>query len=131
MPRELQGPFAERKRLQKRRDEVKQALVEATISERRWLDEFAPAIEAGDPAAKREFAERLEAKYLLNYELGETEWKLGNTPDALANLRAAYDYGSDELRRKVIDVLRDIQQRTGLQLLSQSDLHAATERMAG
>lgn len=130
MPRELQGPFAERKRLQKRRDEVKQALVDMTVSERRWLDEFAPAIEAGEEAAKKEFAERMEAKYALNYELGETEWKLGNTPGALTNLRAAYDYGSDELRLKVVDVLRDIQQRTGLQLLSRQDLHAATDGMS-
>lgn len=105
--------------------------MEATISERRWLDEFAPAIEAGDEGARREFAERLEARYLLNYELGRTEWKLGNTPGALTNLRAAYDFGSDGLRLKVVDVLRDIQQQTGLQLLSQRDLDAATERMSG
>lgn len=122
MPREIQGPYAERKRLQKRRDELKQQLIQMTISERAWLDEHAPALEEGDPSTKGEFARRLEEKYVLNYELGETEWLLGNTPSALTNLKAAYEYGSDELRLRVVETLRDIQNRTGLQLLAARDL---------
>lgn len=124
MPRELQGPFADRKRLQKRRDELKQALIDLTIGERAWLDEHAPALEAGDASTRQEFIRREDHKYSLNVELGETEWKLGNTPGALTNLKAAYDYGSTDQREKVVDILRDIQNRTGLQLLRASDLRA-------
>lgn len=122
MPRELQGPYAERKRLQKERDLLKERLISMTLAERAWLDEHAPALEEGDASAKGEFTRRLEEKYGLNYELGAVEWKLGNTPNALTNLQAAYEYGSDDLRLKVVDVLRDIQTRTGLQLLSPADL---------
>lgn len=122
MPRELQGPYAERKRLQKERDALKERLIAMTLAERAWLDEHAPALEEGDASSKEEFSRRLEEKYTLNYELGNVEWKLGNTPNALTNLKAAYDYGSDDLRLQVVDVLRDIQNRTGLQLLSAQDL---------
>jgi hypothetical protein len=122
MPRELQGPFAERKRLQKRRDALKQELILLTLSERAWLDEHAPALEAGDESTRQEFARREEHKYSLNLDLGETEWLLGNTPHALTNLKAAYDYGSADLRIKVVDILRDIQTKTGMQLLRASDL---------
>lgn len=122
MPREVQGPFAERKRLQEQRDELKQRLIDMTRSERAWLDEHAPALEAGDASSKEEFARRLEEKYTLNYELGATEWHLGNTPSALTNLKAAYEYGSDDLRARVVEILRDIQNRTGLQLLRAQDL---------
>lgn len=122
MPRELQGPYADRKRLQKRRDDLKQQLIDMTMAERAWLDEHAPALESGDASTRQEFARRLEEKYILNYELGDTEWQLGNTPSALTNLKAAYEYGSDDLRAKVVEVLRDIQNRTGLQLLRAQDL---------
>jgi hypothetical protein len=121
MPRELQGPFAERKRLQKQREELKERLIQMTLAERAWLDEHAPALEEGDASAKGEFGRRLEEKYALNYELGNVEWKLGNTPNALTNLKAAYEYGSDDLRLQVVEVLRDIQNRTGLQLLQAKD----------
>jgi hypothetical protein len=121
MPRELQGPFAERKRLQKQRDELKERLIQMTLAERAWLDEHAPALEEGDASAKGEFGRRLEEKYALNYELGTVEWKLGNTPNALTNLKAAYEYGSDDLRLQVVEILRDIQNRTGLQLLRAQD----------
>jgi hypothetical protein len=92
-----------------------------TLAERAWLDEHAPALEEGDASAKGEFGRRLEEKYALNYELGNIEWKLGNTPNALTNLKAAYEYGSDDLRLQVVEVLRDIQNRTGLQLLQAKD----------
>jgi ferric-dicitrate binding protein FerR (iron transport regulator) len=122
MPRELHDPFAERKRLQKKRDELKQHLIELTQSERSWLDEHAPALESGDASTRDEFARREEVKYGANVELGHTEWLLGNTPGALTNLKAAYDYGSAEQRAQVVDVLRDIQTKTGLQLLRAADL---------
>jgi len=122
MPRELQGPYADRKKLQKQRDDLKARLIDMTLAERAWLDEHAPALEEGDASAKQEFSRRLEEKYALNYELGNVEWQLGNTPNALTNLKAAYDYGSDDLRLKVVDILRDIQNRTGLQLLSARDV---------
>ena len=124
MPRQVNNPFAERQALQKRRSELIDELKRLTMSERSWLDEHAPALEEGDAATKAEFARQMEVRYNLNYELGDTEWRLGNTPDALTNLRAAYDYGSDEVRLKVVDTLRDIQNRTGLQLLRASDLRA-------
>jgi hypothetical protein len=124
MPRELQGPFAERKRLQKRRDDLKARLIDMTLAERSWLDEHAPALEEGDASAKQEFSRRLDEKYALNYELGDIEWQLGNTPSALTNLKAAYEYGSDDLRLKVVGTLRDIQTRTGIQLLKSEDLRA-------
>jgi len=122
MPREVQGPFAERKRLQKRRDELKEQLIEVTKAERSWLDEHAPALEEGDAATRDEFARRLDEKYALNYELGQVEWDLGNTPGALTNLKAAYEYGSDDLRLRVVETLRDVQNRTGLQLLRPQDV---------
>ncbi len=122
MPREVQGPFAERKRLQKQRDNLLNRLIDMTESERAWLDEHSPALEGGDEDTKGEFTRRLEAKYELNYELGATEWHLGNTPNALTNLKAAYEYGSDDLRLKVVDILRDIQNRTGMQLLRPQDV---------
>lgn len=122
MPREVQGPFAERKKLQKKRDELLKRLIEMTESERAWLDEHSPALDSGDEATRAEFTRRLEAKYALNYDLGATEWSLGNTPNALTNLKAAYEYGSDDIRLKVVDVLRDIQNRTGMQLLRPQDL---------
>jgi hypothetical protein len=122
MPREVNKPFAEREALKKRRDSLIESLKEMTLEERAWLDQHADAIEAGDTALKEEFARRLEAKYTLNYELGDTEWRLGNTPNALTNLKAAYEYGSDDLRLKVVETLRDIQTQTGMQLLSKSEL---------
>lgn len=122
MPREVQGPFAERKKLQKQRDELLKRLIEMTESERAWLDEHAPALESGDDGTKAEFTRRLEEKYTLNYEIGSVEWQLGNTPNALTNLKAAYEYGSDDLRLKVVEVLRDIQNRTGMQLLRPQDV---------
>lgn len=122
MPRELQGPFTDRKRLQKRRDELKQQLITMTEDERAWLDEHASAVESGDAAAQTEFTRRLEEKYAVNCELGHVEWGLGNTPSALTNLKAAYEYGSDEVRLRVVEVLRDIQNRTGLQLLRPQDV---------
>ncbi|HEY3266344.1 MAG TPA: hypothetical protein VGM37_05415 [Armatimonadota bacterium] len=131
MPRELHDPFAERKRLQKRRDELKQQLIHLTLAERNWLDEHAPALEAGDASAKQEFGRQMEAKYGVNVELGTVEWKLGNTPGALTNLQAAYEYGSDDLRLQVVDVLRDIQNRTGLQLLRAQDLRPGDNIASG
>jgi hypothetical protein len=128
MPREVSGPFAERNRLKKRRDALVEELKQMTLSERSWLDEHAPALESGDPETRQEFARRLEEKYALNYELGDTEWKLGNTPDALTNLKAAYEYGSDDIRLKVVDTLRDIQTRTGMQLLSASEMQGAASK---
>ncbi|HOC32057.1 MAG TPA: hypothetical protein PKK84_07440 [Armatimonadota bacterium] len=122
MPRELTGPFADRIALKKKRDSLVERLKELTVSERAWLDEHSPALDEGDASTRSEFARRLEEKYSVNYELGDAEWRLGNTPAALINLRAAYEFGSDELRLRVIETLRDIQNRTGIQLLKASDL---------